>query len=57
MIIFSPMGHSLNGPYWKAPAKRGTWVPFSGGQGYKRIAISLVEVFERGGKSIIRSLN
>ena len=32
-IIFSPMGHSLNGPYWEAAAKRGTWVHFSGASG------------------------
>ena len=43
------MGTSYNGPYGEAPPKSGTFLSF---QVYKRVVISLVEVYKREGKYV-----
>ena len=49
-LIPEGMGTSYNGPYGEAPPKSGTFLSF---QVYKRVVISLVEVYERVGKTVI----
>ena len=48
-LIPEGMGTSYNGPYGEAPPKSGTFLSF---QVYKRVVISVVEVYERKGKSV-----
>ena len=49
-LIKTPGGTPYDGLYGEAPPERGTFFRF---QVYERIVVSLVEVYQRGEKSVI----
>ena len=49
-------GTPYNGPYGEAPPEMGTFLRLHG-QGYERVGISLVEVYESVGRSVISVCN
>ena len=50
MALFIPWGSPHKDLYWEAPRERGTFFRL---QVYKRVEISLAEVYERVGKYVI----